>query len=318
VKRPKLAWLLLLALLCGPVVARVGDVEIETDPPSQGEYLNTKSGAIRFSVATYNVRARPLLDEIAPKFRAMAPLLNAFDIVALQECFSEHRLLWRGVTHPVRVYDGSRTDWLRLASSGLCTLSRLPLRKTLVEKFEQPEGLNYLFRAKKDGLASKGIMLTRFDLGSCLTLDFYNTHMEAGSDTASNELRRRQTLQLIDMVRKHSPREHAVILAGDFNMRQSGQGRKRLQGQYPRDLEGLDRWELFGVISRELGLTNAASLNGGEDGALVDHILYRSGTRLQLAPVAWKRDTQRFIDPAGQSWSDHDPIITTFRANRVP
>jgi endonuclease/exonuclease/phosphatase family metal-dependent hydrolase len=305
---------LLAFALCAPCWARTGNLEIEEDPVSSGRYSSTKAKPVRFSIATYNVRARPLLDEVAPKFKAIGPLLDRFDIVALQECFTEHRLLWRGTSFPVRVHDGTRTDWFRPVASGLSTLARFPLRETLAKKFDQPEGLRFLLRGKKDGFASKGVLLTRFDLGGGRTLDVYNTHMEAGGDDASNEVRRQQARQLIGMIQTHSPPEHAVIVAGDFNMRAPGRKKQSLAPRYPRNLEGLSRPQIYEAVTRELGLVNAATISGESPSSLIDHILYRSGSSLRLEPVAWERDTRRFLSTRGEPWSDHEPVITTFLA----
>jgi endonuclease/exonuclease/phosphatase family metal-dependent hydrolase len=192
-------------------------------------------------------------------------------------------------------------------------LGRFPLRESIVEKFEQPEGLRFLLRDKKDGLASKGILLTRFDLGKGRTLDVYNTHMEAGGDEPSNEVRRRQARHLIRMVRQHSPPEHAVILAGDLNMRAPARKKQSLGPKYPRNLEGLSRPQIYEAIVRELGLVNAAAISGESPASLIDHILYRSGTSVPLEPVSWARDTRLFRSKAGEAWSDHDPIIATFK-----
>ena len=310
--------LLFLALLVAPANSRAGQLEVEQYPICNGQYVDSAANPVKFSVATYNVQARPLLDVVIPKFKAIGPFLNQFDIVALQECFTQHRLLWHSTTHPARAYDGTRTDWLRLVSSGLGTLARFPIEEASVKKFEQPTGLRFLLRDKKDGLASKGVLLTRFDLGRGRKLDFYNTHMEAGSDEASNEVRRRQARQLIRMVREHSPTEHAVIVAGDFNMRAPGRKQRSLATDYPRSLEGLSRPQIYEAVIRELGLVNAASISGECSSSLIDHLLFRSGQLLLLEPVAWKIEARRFRSPDGQPWSDHDPVIATFRATHRP
>lgn len=291
--------------------SRVGQVVIEQHDVGSKVYRETRRLPLNLSVLTYNIQARPFLDDTVGKFDAVGPLLDAFDIVAIQECFKDHRRLWANTTHPVRVYDGVRTDWYRVASSGLTTLARFPLRETIVEKFRQPEGVRFLFRAKRDGLVSKAIMLTRLDLGRGIVLDFYNLHLEAGGDEASNEARRLQTKQLINTVRTHSPPLHLVILAGDFNMR-PGPNQTRLNKTYPPSLNGLDRSQLFSAIERELKLTNAGTNARGTPPDLIDHILYRSGTYHQLIAMGWRHDTKTFVTPSNQPWSDHDPVVADF------
>lgn len=304
---------LFLGLLAAtPLPAQVGSVKVQQDALSTGGYRAPAGIPLRFSVVTYNVQARPLLDETRTKFAAIGPLLEEFDIVAVQECFKDHHRLWRAAGHPLRVYDNVRLDWARLGASGLSTMARFPLQKALVEKFREPNDPRFRFRAKRDGLVSKGILLTRLDLGSGVTLDFYNTHLEAGSDERSDEMRRRQTQQLIHIVQTNSPPEHLVIVAGDFNMRPSRKS-KPLPPVVPKDLGNLERSQLLAFIMRELGLANASSAGGRPAAALIDHILYRSGTRHQLSPVAWRHESDRFRQIDGTPWSDHDPVSAVFR-----
>ncbi len=304
--------LLLGLVLAGPLPARGGTLEIAQEPASAPAYRTASQLPLRFSVVTYNVQARPFLDETREKFPAMGTLLRDFDIVALQECFKDHHRLWRAAGHPLRVYDGTRLDWARLGSSGLSTLAHFRLRDAMAEKFREPPDPRFRFRAKRDGMVSKGILFTRFEFGAGVTLDFYNTHLEAGSDSRSDEMRRRQTRQLVGMVRQHSPPEHLVIVAGDFNMRPPGR-RNPLPPVVPDDLDGLNRHQLLAFIMRELGLANAASAAGLPAPPLIDHILYRPGSRHQLTAVAWQHETERFQSPGGTPWSDHDPVTAVFR-----
>ena len=305
------AWLVAV-WLATPLSAWTGHLEVSSEPLSHSGYRATSELPLRFSVATYNVQARPVLDRTADKFPAIAPLLGEFDIVAVQECFKDHRRLWRGAGHPVRVYDGIRTDWLRFAASGLTTLSRFPLAASLSEKFREPEGFRSRLRGKRDGLVSKGVLLTRFDLGPGNTIDFYNLHMEAGSDALSNEARRLQTQQIVDFIKTHSPEHHMVIIAGDFNMRPA-KNHEPLPPGLRAPLEVLNRSQLLAWLMRELQLTNAGTAAGGTAPDLIDHILYRSSSTHQLRAIAWQREKERFHAPDGTPWSDHDPVTATFR-----
>jgi endonuclease/exonuclease/phosphatase family metal-dependent hydrolase len=303
--------------LAASLSAWTGRLEVSREPLAHPGYRATYQLPLRFSVATYNVQARPMLDRTTDKFPAIAPLLGEFDIVAVQECFKDHRRLWRGTGHTVRVYDGIRTDWLRFAASGLTTLSRFPLATSLSEKFREPEGFRSRLRGKRDGLVSKGVLLTRFDLGHRITIDFYNTHMEAGSDAISDEARRLQTLQIIDFIKTHSPERHMVIVAGDFNMRPAKKN-VTLPPNWPATREVLNRSQLLAWLMRELQLTNAGTSVGGTAPDLIDHILYRSSSTHELRAIAWQREKERFHAPDGSPWSDHDPVTATFRVTARP
>jgi endonuclease/exonuclease/phosphatase family metal-dependent hydrolase len=292
--------------------AYAGNLEIAQESQREA-YIQTSQPSVRFTVATYNVQARPVLDAAEQKFRAIGPLLDQFQIVALQECFTAHRLLWAQTTFPSRIHDGSKTAWYRLVSSGLSLLSRFRAKEASVQKFRDPAGLRYLFRAQKDGLASKGVLFARYDLGNGRLLDVYNTHMEAGGDETSSEARRIQAGELVHFVNSQSPPDNAVLLVGDFNMRPLGK-RKSGRRQALRDPSSLERSQLLESISGQLGLTNAGSLAGRPPSKTLDHIFFRSGTKTQLKPVAWKVERSSFRDAAGNSWSDHDPVIATFIA----
>jgi hypothetical protein len=122
-----------------------------------------------------------------------------------------------------------------------------------------------------------------------VTVDLYNLHAEAGGTALDIEVRRANFEQLADYVRTRS-RGHAVIVAGDTNLRMS----------VPRDVETLDRF------LTSTGLTDACRRFGcGEE--RLDRVMFGSPGDVQLDVLGWWTD-RRFVDVEGAPLSDHPAI----------
>ncbi|MBI1318596.1 MAG: hypothetical protein GC168_06570 [Candidatus Hydrogenedens sp.] len=297
--------IILILVLVGAAWWRMGSVIVEQAPPGSPGYHATGMLPLEFIVATYNVQARPWFDDTGYKFDGISPKLNPFDLVGIQECFKDHEDLWEGTTHPVRIYDGRLKNWYRSVGSGLSTLSRFPVTEVITEHFAQSGD----FQNKP---ASKGMVLARADLGNGLVLDFYNTHLTAGSKEENKTARPAQVRQLIEFVKRNSPPEHLVIFGGDYNLRAHDLDTS-LPADYPADLVGLNRGQLLTAICKELGFTDASETITGAIPEIVDHILYRSSSTHDLVPLTWQHDTETFFAPDGRPLSDHEPLIATFR-----
>jgi len=271
-------------------------------------FIDASTLPVEFTVAAYNVQARPTFDDTTVKFQEISPLMNEWDLVAIQECFYNHEDLWEGADHPYKYFDNTIDHPFRLVNSGLSILHRI---KDTSEA-EHVEILHFSHSGDfQNWPASKGILMTRHEFGD-VTLDFYNTHMAAGRKERSQLGKRVQTRELIDFVQEHSPPEHVVIFAGDFNMRPVRAGEPPLD-DYSHDLDGLDRNQLFDVIRKETGLIDVGEQLNGPVYNGVDHVLYRSGTTATLEPLSWKHDTETFFAEDGTPLSDHEPIIVRFR-----
>lgn len=290
----------------GGVVVEVGD---------QGYTAVADPASAEFSVVTYNVQARPWFDESRAKFAAISPLLNDYDLVSIQECFKDYRRLWDGTTHPVRIYHSRLKSPWKIVGSGLSVLGRFPLEGVEAESFETVGD-------RQNWPASKGLLLARFRVGD-MPLDFYATHMEAGRKPDAMWSRREQAEQLVRFVRRHSPPEHAVIFAGDFNMRPVREGRGEVPlndytpGAEPLVFDTMTREQVFEAVRLELALKSASEELPGPVYNGVDHVLYRSGDGLRLTALKYQHDAPVFYFPDGKPLSDHEPLIVWFRLERV-
>jgi len=302
------AVVLLLVLIC---VGRFLILDVETTIDSAAVPSAPASPtATEFSVMTYNVQARPWFDDSAFKFARMPKVLNPYDIVSFQECFKDHRTLWAGLTHPVKVYHASiKAPW-KIVGSGLGTVGRFPLAGT--------ESMHYTTAGDfQNKPASKGMLLTRFTVGG-IPLDVYTTHMEAGSDRKEPAMisRRKQGEEIVAFVRQHSPATNAVIVMGDFNMRHSEADKvdpEIAAGRVPEKFDGLSRSHIFDSVNTALGLKDLSRETTGKFFDGVDHVLFRSGTSAELTPLSWQHDGPEFYDENKQPLSDHEPIIGRFR-----
>ncbi len=117
-----------------------------------------------------------MLDHPEEKFPKISPLLNAYDVVLIQECFVRHDLLWAQANFPNKAYFGRPAPG-KGVNSGLSVLTRLPMGEVINEHYRDAGEL-------QDRIASKGILLVRMQVGG-MPLDVYDTHMEAGNTSAA-------------------------------------------------------------------------------------------------------------------------------------
>ena len=280
---------------------RTGGIEVVVNE----EALKTPAAAedtVAFSIMTYNVQARPLFDEIEHKFNYISPLLNAYDVCAIQECFKDHHRLWAAAEHPVKLYHSTLKHPFKVVGSGLSILGKYPLVES--------DGIN--FDAQGDGQnwpASKGVLMGRF-LVNELFLDIYTTHIAAGKHEATMKAKFLQGDEIAAFINRNSPPENAVILLGDFNMRPSrGPEDKEANKDNPKVI-GFDH------LRDALNLRDASDEINGPIGKEIDRILFRPGKGQTMTPISWEHDRPEFYDPDGAPLSDHEPVIVTFRIEK--
>lgn len=285
---------------------RMGEVEILVDAAKLPAETSSPQPT-EFSVVAYNVQARPVFDDSVHKFERMPAVLNPFDIVTFQECFKDHDRLWAGLTHPVKVYQGTLKNWYRIVGSGLGTVSRFPLTDV--------ESMHYSIAGEfQNKPASKGILLTRFNVGG-QPLDVYTTHKEAGKSPEAMVAKRKQGAEMVEFVKANSNADSAVIVLGDFNLRfkKAGTEGTGIPDAPPASFENLEYYQIIGSICASLNLKDLCSEMTGEPYEHVDHILFRSGAKAILTPLSWQADGPEFYDENKKELSDHVPVIGRFR-----
>lgn len=276
------------------------------------ETATSPSGPFEFLIASYNVQCRPFFDQPKEKLPKISPLLNRFDVVLIQECFTRHDLLWGEATFPNKIYFGSRANATKAIGSGLSILSRLPVREAVMEHFRDVGEL-------QNRPASKGILMARLLLGD-LMLDVYNTHMEAGATDAAHRAQMGQARQMVELVNKSSPPEHAVIVMGDFNIGplRPGKGwQDYTPNHYSDERDMVARTAAFEVMRDGLELKDAADIVLGSVDDGIERLLYRDGTRCRMEPLSCTTD-DTFRRPDGSRLSDGAPKVVRMRVTPLP
>ncbi len=238
------------------------------------------------SVISYNIQARPVLDPCAWKSVRIGERLKRYDLIGIQESFHAHDSLFEKNEVHGKVYFGKRRHCLKLVNSGLAILSRFPIEEVKAEYFEDEGSL-------ENRLGSKGVLLARIRINGSV-LDFYTTHLAAGSPGVSGEARVDELRQIAEFIRRNSPAENAVIINGDFNLTLRSR-----QNELRNFLKQTD-------------LRNPAADLKCEKQSFIDHTFYRSGATLKLKPRTWKLLKQEFTDREKGALSDHHPLLVEF------
>lgn len=241
-----------------------------------------------FLVLTYNVAGLP--DSVSASRPSqntplISPLLNAYDLVLLQEDFVFHEQLVARAEHPFKSapYDGPPS--VVGLSDGLHRLSALPFEDVAREAWEACHGT---FDSHNDCLGRKGLSFARHEVAPGVAIDVYNVHMDAGGTPGDVRARQRQADQLLATIAEQSA-GRAVVVAGDTNLHRTRPGDRRI----------LDR------LLRSAGLTDAGQRTGAPE--LIDRVLYRGSDELRLDVVDW-RVPEGFHSPNGEPLSDHPPV----------
>ena len=297
ISRRFIGLVLLVVVLAGWLWWRMGGIVVEENATDLKVLPDAET--VQFSIMTYNVQARPWFDETRHKFPLISPLLNKYDVCAIQECFKDYGRLWAQAEHPVKVYHATLRHPFKIVGSGLSILGKFPLIRT--------GGVNFIEQGDAQNRpASKGVLLAYFDIQG-MPVDVYTTHIAAGKKEASLRARITQGDELMAFIRENSPPEHAVILLGDFNMRPSRGPEDKEQNKNNPRVVGFDR------IVVGLALRDASDEINGPIGTEIDRILFRPGAGHVMEVLNWQHDTPEFYDPDGAPLSDHEPVIVTFR-----
>lgn len=257
-------------------------------------------GDLNVSILTYNVAGLPAgISSSEPGINTplISPLLNAYDIVLVQEDFVYHRDLARDADHPYHSEEKELGE--KVVNDGLNRFSNYPFGE--LARFPWPscygDVLGGTVTGAGDCLAEKGFSAALTDLGFRSDIPIVNLHMEAGDGPEDREARAEGVRFLIDYLKAEFPNQ-ALIVAGDTN----------LHGHYETDVENLN------LMKSELGIVDACEvLECGDD--RIDRIFYRSGGGLVLEAQHWEIP-EEFVDTQGNPLSDHDPILVEFLIKR--
>lgn len=261
-----------------------------------------------FTALTYNVAGLPqgVNADQHPEDNqpVMSPLLNAYDVVVLQEDFGSYTALLRAEAdheyqsepHPGATALNPIHRESALVGDGLNVLSRLPIDPLVRVPWQT------CAHAAADCLALKGFAGTTLRLDpddpeNGPSLDLYDLHMEAGSEEADNVARGDDLDDLAAYLAEHSA-DRAVIVGGDWNL------------SYSEEPDGRQ----LRRFARRAGLQDVCDvLDCGADDDVIDRFFFRSGGGVDLVPVSHTFERDTFVDARGGPLSDHDPLAVEWR-----
>lgn len=298
-----LAALTILALGCGTTdepteptaaaTASVPDVQVSDEGP--GEPL---SGTLR--VLTYNVHGLPAEitgDDTNGRMAQIQPLMAGFDIVGLQEDFTDegHALLTGGLVQKLVRFVLPKDG--HIFGSGL-TLLHDPAIDEVLRDQQHFERCNGYTNHASDCLASKGIQMVRLRVAPGVEIDVYNSHFEAGGSSDDEAARASHVDHLVGMISTLSE-GRAVIFTGDTNL-------------HPEDEPDAT------VLSDWLAQTGLKDTCAAVDCPLplrIDRIFVRSSDSVTLVVQDWALEPG-WSSEDGVPLSDHDPISATVHWSR--
>lgn len=252
---------------------------------------STTAAAGEFTLLTYNVAGLP--QGISPSNPAkniplISPLLNRYDLVVVQEDFFYHQELESRAEHPHRSTPKAPKERFT-SGDGLNRFSVFPF-----SRFQRLEWVSCSNASGNDCLARKGFSVAEHELAPGVRIDLYNLHLDSGSEPGDFQARSRQIDQLLNEINRRSAGK-AVIVAGDMNLHLENRA---------QDLS------MFQSLLQLAGLTDACQARSCPT-ELVDRVLFRGSTRLNLTVTEWKRDSD-FVDENGQKLSDHFAVGVRF------
>ncbi|WP_439656952.1 jacalin-like lectin [Lentzea sp. HUAS TT2] len=257
-----------------------------------------------FEVLTYNVAGLPEpLSSGNPAVNTplISPRLAPYDVINVQEDFNYHAALYAGDNHAHRTPTSGGVPF----GSGLNTLSHRPYSDLERTKWASCNGT--------DCLTPKGFTYKRITLAAGVTVDLYNLHPNAGTETADLAARRSNITQLSRFIAANSA-GNAVIVMGDTNTRYTREADNIRELVTTNGLTDawvqLERGGQAPAAGAPALVCDPAALTDSCE--VVDKILYRGSRQITLTARDYRNDNAAFLDSQGKPLSDHYPIAARF------
>jgi endonuclease/exonuclease/phosphatase family metal-dependent hydrolase len=286
---------------CSKQQAQLTDTEKESSVIAHSGARQITATGGSFTVLTYNVAGLPEIISSATTPREASTkeigrLINAYDIVHVQEDFNYHAYLYDyGNVHPHR----SSTSGGVPFGDGLNSLSYFP--------FTDFTRVTWRTRINENALTPKGFTYCRVRITDGVYVDVYNLHTNAESDAASIAARADNLQQLSDFIVVNSD-GNAVLVFGDTN------------GRYTRDSALNLLLNRHGLIDPWITLVRHGSFpalgspaiacefaNITDSCEIVDKIYYRGSKYIQFSASDY-HVLHNFVNAQGQQLSDHLPL----------
>jgi len=216
---------------------------------------------------------------------AISPHLNAYDVVILNEAFTNKDALLKGVVHEHQFV--LKRQWFTIFDSGVIILSKYPIVRTCSE--------HYTMRRSYDWFAAKGLAMCTIDVNGTL-VDVYGTHMQAGNSVAEAQARSSQSEQVAKAVQAWSPNTstsgRAVIFAGDLNMGPTIDS-LHYSGHYGSYQDALDRTAAYVAMRKGSELTDVFSDGPLDEKQDINRFLVRN---VKAARISYAYELRKLSD----------------------
>jgi endonuclease/exonuclease/phosphatase family metal-dependent hydrolase len=263
-----------------------------------------------FTVLTYNVAGLPeIISSSNPSANTVkiSPLLNDYEIIAVQEDFAYHNDLIKYVNQAYLTGTSGNVPF----GDGMNFISRYPFDDTDRETWNTRYGL---IDSGSDQLTPKGLMYAQYQLQSGVYVDIYTLHTDAGDDAGSYAARRDNMKQIAAYINNYS-QGNAVIVMGDTNSRYT-RAADNFETALLRSCNLRDPWIQLvrngSVPSDGAALMDTSDLNG-PNYEVVDKVFYRGSKSVALTPLSYRLENTKFVDQSGAQLSDHYPITVKFK-----
>ncbi len=268
-------------------------------PPAQFDAVSDD-----VKVLSYNVWGLPALSkDRKQRFERLGATLNAYDIVTLQETFSDDIEILKetsGFAHHARMDNGGL---LRLGS-GLYTLSRFPIIKTDFMAFNKC--------TVADCLARKGVMMARIDHPTIGPIDVYTTHFQAENKPVSQRIRLEEDNRVLQEILHKNRSAYPVIITGDFNAPSDSP-------EYADLFARLPLYDIFHEVHPDLPGYTSAPENPYKDEdktpKRIDYIFTLQKPGILITPLTAAVAYQEPVD--GFVLSDHYGVSATLRIQQT-
>lgn len=253
------------------------------------------------NVLSYNVWGLPGLlgTKRKERFERLGATLNAYDVVALQEAFSDDIEALKqssGFPHHFRLDNGT----LLKTNSGLYILSKYPITKTASTTFNHCTGANCL--------ANKGVLMVRVEHPKIGPVDVYTTQFQDDDSAKAKTIRTTENNRVLQEFILRNSSSYPVIIAGDFNSVPD-------QAEYADLMKRMPLTDVYSRLNpKDPGytLTPDNPMTGGEGTPKrVDYIFALQKTGVEITPLESKVTHQQPVD--GVVLSDHYGVSAKLR-----
>ena len=286
--------------------------------PDSNNFKTEAAKSFNLNILTFNCWGVPKILFYEPtkdqkeRFKNIVPVINGYDVVNLQETFSDNaNIIIEGVDYPYKIRHNNTS--LASYGSGLMSFSKYKIIKKGFKKFSQCAGA--------DCFSNKGIFFMRIKVPQIGDLDIYNTHYQAIED--KEQIRISANKEFSDFLKENDV-GNLTIMTGDFNFANYDSNDKSSKA-YTDFIKRFDPIDTFRIKNLDLsGFTNDFHINNyvskDDKPQRLDYIFILSANSNLTKKSKYNFEVLDskvvFTQPVnGKFLSDHFGLTTTLKIN---